>query len=221
MGMNPRHAAESVVGQHSRCLPETDEGIRRAAAAIRRGEVVIFPTDTVFGIGTTPFDEQAVLRLYTVKQRPLHKPIPVLLADTTDLAQVTAAVSPIAQGLIDRFWPGPLTLVLPGNHKLPAALSDNGGVAVRIPDRRSTRAMIRLAGGAVAATSANLSGLPPAPSAAKALAQLGEGVALALEGGASFLGMASTVIDCRGSAPRLLRPGPLTAEELAAFLPDL
>ncbi|MCA9994353.1 MAG: threonylcarbamoyl-AMP synthase [Anaerolineales bacterium] len=186
----------------------------QAAAALRQGKLIVLPTDTVYGVAALAFDAAAVRRLYLVKQRPFSKAIPILLADPTDLDKVVQAVPPLAQALIDQFWPGPLTIVLPKKQTLPDVLSPYDGVAVRIPDCDVARAVIRQAGGAIAATSANLSGQPEALTAAEAVAYLGNQVAVVLDNGRSPGTVASTVIDCQGETPVIVRPGPITANDL-------
>jgi L-threonylcarbamoyladenylate synthase len=188
--------------------------VEEAAAWLRRGYPVVFPTDTVYGVGVTPFDEAAVEWLYAVKGRPASKGIPILLADAADLASVAVAVPPAARVLIDRFWPGPLTLVVPRRPELPSALSPDDTIAVRLPAHEVARAVIREAGGAVAMSSANRSGREPALSGAEASAALGGYVAAILDGGPSPGGVASTVVDCTGARPLITRPGPLSADEL-------
>lgn len=193
------------------------QAIAETAAAIKRGELVVFPTDTVYGIGTNAFDEDAILCLYTIKRRSLGKGIPILLSDLIYLEKVASSIPAIARELMERFWPGPLTLIVPRHANLPRSVSDNDGVAVRIPDCDLTRAVIRAAGGAVATSSANLSGHAPAQSAEQAFMELTEDVSIVLDGGPSDQPMASTIIDCRGARPRILRQGPIKAVELKLF----
>lgn len=185
-----------------------------AAAAIRRGQLVVLPTDTVYGVGTTPWHGEAIIALYTAKVRPAEKGIPILLADVADVAQVAREVPAAARPLIERFWPGPLTLVLPRRAELPSELAPGDTVAVRIPDHELSRAIIRAAGGAVATTSANRSGSAAAQTAEEALAQLAGAVELIIDAGPSPQGHASTVVDCTTAQLRILRVGPLTAVDL-------
>ncbi len=193
--------------------------ITRAAACLRAGRLVVFPTDTVYGVGANAFDPAAIDRLYRAKIRPRDKGIPVLLADYEHLALVVREIPPAAAALITRFWPGPLSLVLPRQSTLAANLAPDDGVAVRIPDHPLARAVIRAAGGAVATSSANRSGDPPATTAGEAQAALGQVVALVLDGGPSATQASSTVVDCRGPTLRLLRSGPIDATELASAGP--
>lgn len=192
-----------------------EEAIKSAAAFLRQGQLVVFPTDTLYGVAAAVNDAAAIDALYRAKGRPDEKGIPVLLSDASALVQVAREVPAVAQGLIERFWPGPLTLVLPRRHELPANLSSDENVAVRMPDDAVARAIIREAGGAVAATSANRSGEPPARDAREAMDALGGRVAAIVDGGQVSHGISSTIVDCTVSPPVILRHGPLTADDLA------
>jgi len=188
--------------------------IATAADLLRRGLPVVLPTDTVYGVGVLPFDAAAVDRLYAVKGRPAEKGIPILLGDVADVAHVAGIIPPAAAALMAHFWPGPLTLIVPRRPELPANLSPDDTIAVRVPDHAVTRALIRAAGGAVAATSANVSGQPPARAADEALLALGGRVAAVLDDGPSPGGVASTVVDCTVDPPVVRRVGPLAAADL-------
>jgi L-threonylcarbamoyladenylate synthase len=188
--------------------------VAEAAAWLRRGYPVVFPTDTVYGVGVLPFDDRAVEWLYAVKGRPATKGIPILLADLGHIDAVAAQVPAAARALIERFWPGPLTLVVPRRPELPENISPDGSIAVRLPDHPIARALIREAGGAVATSSANRSGQAPARDASEALDSLGGYVAAILDDGASPGGVASTVVDCTGVRPVVTREGPLSAAVL-------
>ncbi|MFQ5400816.1 MAG: L-threonylcarbamoyladenylate synthase [Anaerolineae bacterium] len=192
----------------------TPAAIAEAAEWLKQGQLVVFPTDTLYGIGADAFNPAAVLRLYQVKQRPRAKGIPILLADPEDLTQVVERVPAFARTLIAQFWPGPLTLVLPRSARLPGIISPDDSVAVRIPGSETTRALIRAAGGAVATSSANRSGQPPARDGTQALRELGGLVAAVLDDGPSPGQLASTIVDCTGDLPRILRRGPIPAEAL-------
>ncbi len=188
--------------------------IDKVADLLRRGLPVVFPTDTVYGVGVLPFDAAALSKLYAAKGRAAEKGIPVLLGDVADVAHVAGVIPLAAAALMAHFWPGPLTLVVPRRAGLPANLSPDDTVAVRVPDHAVARALIRAAGGAVAATSANVSGQPPARSADEALAELDGRVAAVLDDGLSPGGVASTVVDCTSERPVVLRVGPLSAADL-------
>jgi L-threonylcarbamoyladenylate synthase len=184
------------------------------AEAVRQNKLIVFPTDTVYGVGASALDDEAIQCLYFVKQRSTDKGIPILLSDISDLQKAATNVPSYAEDLIVRFWPGPLTLVLPKQKDLPPSISETESIAVRIPDHDISRAIIRAAGGMLAATSANLSGHAPAQTAHDALNDLAGAVAIVVDDGLSGGGVASTVVDCTGDSIRILRPGPLMLEDL-------
>jgi len=165
------------------------------------------------------WDGPAVRKLYEAKLRPAGKAIPVLLADAADLALVAGSLSGDALRLATRFWPGPLTLVVPRAERVPDEVTAGGAtVAVRVPDHDLARALIREVGAPLAATSANLSGQPSPITAGEVVAQLGSRIALVLDGGACPGGIASTVVDLTGPAPVILRTGPLSMQEILSAL---
>jgi L-threonylcarbamoyladenylate synthase len=193
--------------------------LRQAAALLRAGELVAFPTDTVYGVGAVCWNEAAVARLYTAKLRSLDKAIPILLADTDDLALVAGDLPPLAARLGNAFWPGALTLVVPRGPRVPAEVTAGGDtVAVRIPNLDLTRALIRLAGAPLATTSANISGGPSPVTASEVAAQLSGRIPMILDGGRCPGGAASTVVDVTGPVPRILRPGPISEADILAVL---
>ena len=188
--------------------------VDQAAALLRAGHLVAFPTDTVYGIGADAFNAAAIAALYEAKRRPRSKGIPILLADPDDVDKVAQKLPGRARRLIERFWPGPLTLLVPRRPALPSNISPNEKVAMRIPDNEVARSLIRAAGGAVATSSANRTGRPPAHDAQEAAAAL-SGLAVVLDGGPVAYGAPSTIVDCTVDPPRMLRQGPLSAETLA------
>lgn len=188
--------------------------IEKAAALLRAGQLVAFPTDTLYGVGAAVHDEDAVRRLYEVKERPLAKGIPILLAQAREVDLVAVKVPEAARSLMDRFWPGPLTVIVPRRTDLPSILAPGDTVAVRVPDHDLARLFIGACGGAIAATSANLSGQSPARTASEALAALGGRIAAVLDGGPVQVGHASTIIDCTVTPPVVVRRGPIPAEAL-------
>jgi L-threonylcarbamoyladenylate synthase len=200
-----------------RSLEEQDV-LGQALALLRMGEAIAFPTDTVYGVGAAALDATGVLRLYAVKRRPLAQAIPLLIADEADLACVAAEVTPAARRLA-RLWPGALTLVLPAASHLPPELLAGGPtVAVRLPDHAWLRGLIRALGAPLAATSANLHGGRDPQTAAEVAAQLGAALPLVVDGGPTPGPVPSTIVDCAGAEPRLLRAGALVWEQVAAAL---
>jgi L-threonylcarbamoyladenylate synthase len=195
------------------------QALARAAAVLGQGSLVVMPTDTVYGVASRLTDD-AILRLYLAKDRPPDKAIPVLLADLEDVAKVVSSITPYVQRLIKTFWPGPLTLILPKRDDLPAYVSNQPTVGVRIPDNVIARDIIRAAGGALAVTSANKSGQPPSRTVSDALAQIGEHVAVAVDGGESAAGTASTVAKFDGAQITIVRHGPITEAQLEKVLRD-
>lgn len=190
------------------------DAIEKAAALLIAGELVAFPTDTLYGVGAAVHDEDAVRRLYRVKERPLAKGIPILLARAWDVDQVAVDIPIPARSLMDRFWPGPLTLIVPRRTSLPSVLAPGHTIAVRIPDHDLARHFIGACGGAIAATSANLSGQSPSLTASEALSALGGRIAAVLDGGPVHVGRASTIIDCTVMPPVVVRQGPIPADVL-------
>jgi len=189
--------------------------LKQAAALLRAGELVAFPTDTVYGVGAIAWNREAVGKLYIAKLRSLDKAIPILLADPADLDQVVRDVSPAVHRLAERFWPGPLTIVVLRSAQIPDEVTADGdSVAVRVPDHPLARALIREAGAPLATTSANLSGGPSPVTAPEVSAQLAGRVAMILDGGRCPGGIASTVVDLTGPSPVILRPGPIRLEEI-------
>jgi L-threonylcarbamoyladenylate synthase len=193
------------------------DALPRALEVLRGGGLVAFPTDTVYGVGALAFDAVAVESIYAAKNRPYEKAIPVLIGGVDDLAKVTASVPPMALTLAARFWPGPLTLVVPKHPDLPEAVSATATVGVRVPDHPAARMLLQAAG-PMAVTSANLSGQANPSTAAEVLTQLTGRIVLILDGGKTPGGVPSTVVDCVGAEPKILREGPITRGEIARAL---
>ncbi|MHB8945473.1 MAG: L-threonylcarbamoyladenylate synthase [Bacillota bacterium] len=193
--------------------------IADAAAVIRAGGLVAFPTETVYGLGTNGLDEDAVARIFVAKGRPQDNPLILHVAAPDEVRPLLKAVPPEAERLMGRFWPGPLTLVLPRSPLVPDAVT--GGletVAVRLPDHPVARALIAAAGVPIAAPSANLSGRPSPTSADHVLMDLGGRVEMIIDGGRTTVGVESTVLDLTTNPPAILRPGGVTREQLEEFL---
>ena len=196
-------------------LPASEEAIAKGAQLLCAGRLVVFPTDTVYGVGTDLANETAVDDLFEAKGRSVEKAIPLLIASPDYLALVAESVSSAALGLTARYWPGGLTIIVRKNARVPDIVT--GGkptVAVRMPDHPVAIRLIAAAGGAIAATSANKSGEPSPVTAQEAAAQLDGRVDLIIDGGRSPGGIASSIVDLTSAAPRLLRAGAIPLEEL-------
>jgi L-threonylcarbamoyladenylate synthase len=187
-----------------------------AAQLLREHKLVAFPTDTVYGLGTLAFDGRTALELYRAKERPPEKAIPILIAEIADLDQVVIDVPTIARALMDRFWPGALTLVLPKQPRLPIEVSATNTVAVRMPDHELTRALMRLTG-PLAVTSANRSAGPNSRTAQEVLEQLNGRIDAIVDGGPTPGDVPSTVLDCTSSPPIVLRAG-ARVDDVLTFL---
>jgi L-threonylcarbamoyladenylate synthase len=198
--------------------PEADV-IARAAAVLRGGGLVAFPTETVYGLGANALDPAAVARIFAAKGRPATNPLIVHVAEAEEAQRVAAAWPEAAARLAERFWPGPLTLVLPKRGTVPGAVTAGGPtVAVRVPAHPVARALIRAAGVPVAAPSANRSTRLSPTRTEHVLAGLDGRIELVLDGGPTAGGLESTVLDMTGTPPRLLRPGLVTPGEIEAVI---
>jgi len=187
--------------------------IANALEVLLSGGLVAFPTDTVYGVGALVFDEKTVESIYAAKERPVEKAIPVLIGDAVDLNQVAEEVPMPAARLIARFWPGPLTVLVPKKSSLPTVVSATSTVGVRVPDHELARSLLRLAG-PMAVTSANISSQPSPTTAEEVLTQLGSRIAMILDGGRTPGGVPSTLVDCTGDEIQILREGPISKETL-------
>ena len=192
-------------------IPETWQ---RAAEIIAEGGLVVFPTDTVYGVGCDPYNVDAIARVFEAKSRSHLKALPLLLSDTSVLGRVTLGANRHVHALCKQFWPGALTIVLKKAADLPDDLGSATTVAVRVPDHLSLRGFISSCGGALAATSANLSGQPDAVDAQSAEEYLGNRVQLVVDGGRARGGVPSTVVDCTGDLPLVLRAGAISEVDI-------
>ncbi len=206
---------------HTEKRPTSNENIAYAATLLKKGAVVAFPTDTVYGVGALPWNIQAVERLYTAKQRERDKPIALLLSDKSFLNRVAVippSMRPYLTRLLRRFWPGGLTVVLPKTGIIPDLVSGGPTIAIRIPDLPLSRDLIRLAGGILAVTSANLSGRLSPVTAQEVEEQLAGRIDLILDGGPAPGGIPSTVVDGTKLPIRVLRHGAVGLEALGAAI---
>ena len=196
--------------------PPVEKQIKVAIAILKKGGIVAFPTDTVYGLGADPLNKQAVDKIYKVKRRPHTLPFPLLLAEKSDLLKVASVVPEIAWQLAERFLPGGLTLVLRKNPWVPVTVTAGGDtVAVRIPDHPVPLALIRGLGSPIVGTSANLSGKPSPVTAEEVREQLGDEVDLIIDGGRCPGGTESTVLDVSGKVPAIIREGAIPKVEIA------
>lgn len=192
--------------------------IEQAIALLRRGGLVVFPTDTVYGIGANSEDDEAVVKMYEVKGRPASKAFQLLLSDPTAIASVAREVPEVAWRLVERFFPGPLTLVLKKAPQVSTVITAGGDtVAVRMPKHPIPLAIIRGLGTPLAASSANISGQPSPIMASEVSRLIAEKVDLVIDGGRCPQAIDSTVVDLTAELPRILREGAISRQVIEAI----
>jgi L-threonylcarbamoyladenylate synthase len=200
---------------------QREAGLTAATTALNRGDLVLLPTDTVYGVAADAFTPDAVTKLLAAKNRGRSMPVPVLIGEASTLNGLVQKLPPVARQLADAFWPGGLTLVVEHARSLAWDLGEaEGTVAVRLPDDDLTRDLLRRTG-PLAVSRANRSGRPAATTAQEAGYQLGEHAAVVLDGGPRTGSAASTIVDCTGPTPRLLRFGAIDLDRLREVAPDL
>ena len=203
-------------------IPQTIESLACVAEIIARGGVIAFRTDTFYGLGADPFNSAAVQRIKKLKGREDGKPILIVISDRDQVERFIAERSPAFDLLIEKFWPGPLTLIGKAAAGVPEEIAAGSAtVGVRFPDDDEVRALVRACGGALTATSANLSGNPPARTANEAAAYFLTGLDLIVDGGEVTAGLPSTVLDLTDSVPRVIREGAVSRAEIARALSTL
>ncbi len=194
------------------------DALPKVAAGIREGKLVVLPTDTLYGIGSDAFSPDAVRDLLSAKGRGREMPPPVLVGDPSTVEGLAIDVPAYARALIERYWPGPLTLVLKAQPSLAWDLGETAGtVALRMPDDDTALAILREVG-PMAVSSANRTGHPGTRTVLDAAAQLGAAVTYYLDGGPTKGGLASTIVDCTGEAPVVLREGALAQSDIHATI---
>lgn len=199
-----------------------EEELEYAACCLREGKLVAFPTETVYGLGANAFDATASARIYEAKGRPSDNPLIVHIAEVGALEELAAKVPEAAYRLAAAFWPGPLTIILKKSEKVPKTTT--GGldtVAIRMPSHPVAAALIRRSGVYVAAPSANASGRPSTTKAEHVIEDLDGKIDVIIDGGASEIGLESTIVDLTGDVPLILRPGYISAEQLAEVLGEV
>lgn len=196
-----------------RVLKATAENILAASETVRRGGLIVYPTETVYGLGCDPLNVRAVERIFEVKGLR-KKPLPVLASDIEQVEKI-AYLSEKARQVAVRFWPGPLTLVLPKTAILPDTVTSNlDSVGVRVPMHNIAIQLIHLSNGLLIGTSANKTGEKPPRSAQEAANQIGDKVDMILDGGPTTFGLSSTVVDLTSERPKILRKGPININEI-------
>jgi L-threonylcarbamoyladenylate synthase len=199
----------------TRCLLPTDEAIQYAASLLKKGELVAFPTETVYGLGADALNEKAVLSIFAAKERPADNPLIVHVTERGDLLPLCHP-NEKALKLMDAFWPGPLTLLMEKTAAVPNVTTAGlDTVAIRMPSHPVARALLKACGCPVAAPSANRSGRPSPTKAMHVMEDMADRIPLILDGGPCDVGLESTVVDMTGEIPLVLRPGGVTPEMLA------
>ncbi|MCI7327263.1 MAG: threonylcarbamoyl-AMP synthase [Clostridiales bacterium] len=203
----------------TRLLKDTDEDIRIAAKIIEQGGLVAFPTETVYGLGANAMDADAVRKIYEAKGRPADNPTIVHIAEREELGQVTFLVTEDMKTLMDRFWPGPMTMIVPRGEYIPYVTTGNlETVGVRMPENEVARELIRRSGCPIAAPSANLSGKPSPTTAQHVIDDLDGRIDAVIQSGPCRIGIESTVIDMTGKIPMILLPGYITKKDFEEAL---
>jgi L-threonylcarbamoyladenylate synthase len=196
--------------------------LQQAASVLRRGGLVAFPTETVYGLGADALDRKAVEKIFTAKHRPSWDPLIVHVRDVAMARSLAKKLPPIFDTLTDRFWPGPLTLVVEKSERVPGEVTANRpNVALRMPRHPVAALLLAEAGLPIAAPSANRFGRPSPTRAEHVLADLGNDIEMILDAGPTTLGVESTVLDLTQTPPGILRPGGVTREELAGILGEV
>jgi len=180
--------------------------IKKAASVLKKGGLVAFPTETVYGLGANLLDKEAIKKIYEIKNRPKNKPLTVHIADMDAVKKMVGGIPPMAERLMGRYWPGPLTIIL----------KDRRGkkIGLRMPDNKIAFLLIKKAGVPVVAPSANISGNKPPTSAKEVLRDLDGEIDIVIDGGKTKIGIESTVVDMTGRAPKILREGAITETEV-------
>jgi len=197
--------------------PQRD-AIEEAAKWILAGRIVAIPTDTLYGLAVDPFSAAAVDALFAAKARPADRAIPLVAADRAQVEAAVGALPAIAARLADRAWPGPLTLVVRAPRALAPVTGDTGTVGIRVPNQDVARAIARMTGRPVTATSANVSGEPATDDPDRVEAALGDRIELLVDAGRTAGGPASTIVDVTGDVPRLVRAGAIAWDTIQQWL---
>lgn len=195
--------------------------VAAAVGALQSGGLVGFPTDTLYALGADPFRPGALERVFAAKGREATKAVSLLLADAGMVGPLAAPLPRAARDLMERFWPGPLTIIVRTKGGLPPGLASGGGIGLRVPRSSVARSLLDAYGGPLVGTSANRAGGPDPKDAETVLREVGHFLALLLDGGPTSLGAPSSVVDCTVDPPRLLRAGALPLAALQVVIPAL
>jgi L-threonylcarbamoyladenylate synthase len=195
------------------------ENLTGAVAALGRGEVIVFPTETLYGLGADALNAAAVEKVFQLKGRQPNNPFPVLVSDRSMLNTLVASLPPLAERLMERFWPGPLTLVLPARNDIPRPLvNSTGGVGVRVSSQPIATQIVKMLGRPVTATSANPSGQPGALTIAQAIIYFAGKIEIFVDGGVLTNQTGSTVAAVNGNKVKIIRAGAIATHELESVL---
>lgn len=193
--------------------------LRYSAEIIKNGGIVVFPTETVYGIGTNGLYKEAVQRLYKIKERPLNKPISLLVSDFEMIENVVKDISEIEYKIMKKFFPGPLTIILNKKDIVPDILTSGGStVGIRMPEEEITRKLIEYAGVPIAAPSANISGKPSGIDIKDIIKEFGDKVNYYIDGGKSKIGISSTIVKVENNSIKILREGSISKKEIENIL---
>jgi len=213
---------ESVVVMKTVVLNVSEQNIKLCAGVIKNGDLVAFPTETVYGLGANALDEGSVAKIFAIKGRPEDNPLIVHVASVDEVKPLVKNIPDIFQRLVSKYWPGPLTLIMKKSSIIPDNVTAGlDTVAIRMPVHPAALALIRAFGGPVAAPSANPSGKPSPTKASHVLNDIGGKISYILDGGDCEVGIESTVLDISGETPKILRPGRVTYDELKEILGNI
>ena len=213
---------ELVVIDENNINAEAENAIKRAGEVIRRGGLVAFPTETVYGLGGDALNPESSKKIYAAKGRPSDNPLIVHIADIKDLELITDGVSEAALKLAKAYWPGPLTMIMNKSDKVPLETTGGlGTVAIRMPNNKIALELIKTSGGYIAAPSANTSGRPSPTVARYCVEDLGGKIEMIIDGGQVGIGLESTIVDLTSEVPMILRPGYITADMIEKVLGEV
>ena len=199
-------------------LKPTAENLNRAGKLIQAGEIVAFPTETVYGLGANAFNVEAVKKIYSAKNRPADKPLTLHVANFEMIEEI-AEISIVAEKLIEKFLPGPLTVILPKKNIVPDFVTCNSkSVGVRFPNNKIAQELIKIAGVPIAAPSANISGKNPPTTATEVFENLNGRIEIILDGGKCEVGISSTIVDISKGELKILRQGIISTAQILAVL---